>query len=207
MSSLTSAFESENVYALLAHNTLDEFIAIVDKYPPALWLTTQTGAVLINNALDWTRRNPDYTDDDLERFALAHRKAFGTVSLELEATACKQEFKTHLDDILDHHEYDSSPCSTCESSSNLCLRLMATMQKVGFKRADELDDITLVHEFYAQARFNLDDCLPEFEYPYELMKQKHAPIAESLAMYFYQPSRLEEWMINNPDKEMEEFFQ
>ncbi len=197
---------SEEVYDYMSCHTLDEFIALVDKYPSSLWLTTQTGAVLMNNALDLAKCNPEYTDEDLERFALALCKAFGTVSLEIEGTYCQEKFMTHLDDVLMHHKYDT-PCSTCASNSNLCVRLMAAMKKVGFKHAHELDAVILVHEYYASAKFNLDHYLPDFEYPYGLMKQKHAPIAEGLAMYFCKPSRLEEWMINNPDKEMEEFFE
>ncbi len=112
---------------------------------------------------------------------------------------------THLDEVLFHHRYTDS-CSTCTNQSNLCVRLMGAMKKVGFKHANELDTMILAHEFYAVA-FDHEEYVPDFGYPYELMKQKHAPIAEGLAMYFYHPSRLEEWFINNPDKEMETFFE
>ncbi len=180
----------EDIYNYMETHALDEFISLCDKYPSTMWLKEQTGAILMNNVIAFSERFPKYTDHDLMRYALAIRKAFGTVSPEVVYSDGEDKFMTHLDIVELGHESDDASCSVCDEYSNVCIRLSVAMEKAGFMRAQDVHTTILVSE-YCLSSFNYGQYIFDFEYPYELMKQKHAPIAEGLAMYFYNPSRLE----------------
>lgn len=205
---------NENAFyqTLRSSQTFEECISIVEAY-----VDHMHKIALLETVVAAMCKNFHLSCDDIARIAKVLRKGVGKYGVDCLHSLRSGKVMPLIDAITLEH-VRTAPLVENQKYSKCFDSLIKALRKVGFRAY--LDFVrappklrrfrpyyNLWNEFYRiiVERYGKVPTQMKIKYPYKQLCNLKADLHESLAMYFYHPSRVEKWILENPDKELEEY--
>lgn len=183
------------------NTSLEDVLRFIEFIPMNVWIGCQENAIILLDIIPRIEAEAEVNDMLLMHVSKRLLKCFGSIGMQ-------SDYLTLIDSVEQYHNHDG-PCEFCKSKIT-CLQMTKAMKAAGFLQTHELSHFTCLESIIITMNsinrhygYNHDCQVPEFKY--QTLRERHEPLTEDLAKYLHHPKKLEKWLIENPDKHVEDY--